>query len=180
VAIPRVCSLEGQAMLCSLTFDESFRCPGCDTSLRPCSRCGEAVPASSLFCPQCGQSMVRPKPGTAYSRSCCCEPPIEESSVTPDEPDTLSKATGWLRRSLNLGKKSDIELELSASESLPLLPRRSPLKSMSLFDIEEAERVATAEASNPARPYSLRTQVFPRTPDHCGGDVRNYRGQTRE
>lgn len=70
------------------------------------------------------------------------EAPAEDTSAEPEEPDTLSKATGWLRRSLNLGKKADIQPEPDASEPVSV-PEEEPTQVMSLFDIEEAERVAT-------------------------------------
>ena len=70
------------------------------------------------------------------------EAPAEDPSAEPDEPDTLSKATGWLRRSLNLGKKADSQPEPDASEPVSV-PEEEPTQVMSLFDIEEAERVAT-------------------------------------
>lgn len=69
------------------------------------------------------------------------EAPAEDTSAEPDEPDTLSKATGWLRRSLNLGKKTDSQPEPDASEPVSV-PEEEPTQVMSLFDIEEAERVA--------------------------------------
>ena len=96
--------------------------------------------------------MVRPKPVPPNPEPAAAEAPREDSSVTPDEPDTLSKATGWLRRSLNLGKKSDIQPEPEASESLST-PEEEPTQVMSLFDIEEAERVATQ------KPRTQRTPI---------------------
>lgn len=96
--------------------------------------------------------MVRPKPAPPTPVPAAPEAPREDSSVTPDEPDTLSKATGWLRRSLNLGKKSDIQPEPEASESLSA-PEEEPTQVMSLFDIEEAERVATQ------KPRTQRTPI---------------------
>lgn len=85
--------------------------------------------------------MVRPKP----------TPPAvpEPENITPPEPppveeeeDTLSKATGWLRRSLNLGKKPDGDTPVVATE--PEAPAaEEPTQVMSLFEIEEAEQVAT-------------------------------------
>jgi len=70
------------------------------------------------------------------------EAPAEDTSAEPEEPDTLSKATGWLRRSLNLGKKTDIQPEPEGSEPVSV-PEEEPTQVMSLFDIEEAERRAT-------------------------------------
>lgn len=96
--------------------------------------------------------MVRPKPAPPTPEPAAAEAPREDSSVTPDEPDTLSKATGWLRRSLNLGKKSDIQPEPEASESLSA-SEEEPTQVMSLFDIEEAERVATQ------KPRTQRTPI---------------------
>lgn len=96
--------------------------------------------------------MVRPKPAPPIPEPAVAEASSEDSSVAPDEPDTLSKATGWLRRSLNLGKKSDIQPEPEASESLSA-PEEEPTQVMSLFDIEEAERVATQ------KPRTQRTPI---------------------
>ena len=86
--------------------------------------------------------MVRPKPAPPTPEPGAVEGPAEDTSAEPEEPDTLSKATGWLRRSLNLGKKTDIQPEPEASE-LVSVPEEEPTQVMSLFDIEEAERVAT-------------------------------------
>ena len=88
--------------------------------------------------------MIRPKPAPAQPDT----PDISESEVESEaseesEPDTLSKATGWLRRSLNLGKKTDIDPEPGSAVS-PTGPfiEEEPTQAMSLFDIEEAERTA--------------------------------------
>ena len=88
--------------------------------------------------------MIRPKPAPAQPDT----PDISESEVESEaseesEPDTLSKATGWLRRSLNLGKKTDIDPEpgSAVSPTGPLV-EEEPTQAMSLFDIEEAERTA--------------------------------------
>ena len=86
--------------------------------------------------------MVRPKPAPPTPEPGAVEAPAEDTSAEPDEPDTLSKATGWLRRSLNLGKKADSQPEPDASEPVSV-PEEEPTQVMSLFDIEEAERVAT-------------------------------------
>lgn len=86
--------------------------------------------------------MVRPKPAPPTPEPGAVEAPAEDTSAEPeDEPDTLSKATGWLRRSLNLGKKTDSQPEPDASEPVSV-PEEEPTQVMSLFDIEEAERVA--------------------------------------
>jgi len=118
----------------------------------PCSRCGSLVAPSSLFCPDCGQSMIRPRETP--------EVVIEEPASAPDdpsekeeprEPDTLQRATGWIRRSLNLGKKPlfpDTTEEPSpegdagtggASMGAPLGAEQT--QEMSLFDIHQAEEV---------------------------------------
>ena len=86
--------------------------------------------------------MVRPKPAPPTPEPDAVEAPAEDTSAEPEEPDTLSKATGWLRRSLNLGKKADLQPEPDASEPVSV-PEEEPTQVMSLFDIEEAERVAT-------------------------------------
>lgn len=88
--------------------------------------------------------MIRPKPAPAQPDT----PDLPQSEVESEaseesEPDTLSKATGWLRRSLNLGKKTDIDPEpgSAVSPTGPLV-EEEPTQAMSLFDIEEAERTA--------------------------------------
>ena len=84
--------------------------------------------------------MVRPKPAPekpepeANSEPDEVPPPSEE----PDEPDTLSKATGWLRRSLNLGKKADVAADQAPAEETAVAEEATQV--MSLFDIEEAEQ----------------------------------------
>ena len=88
--------------------------------------------------------MIRPKPAPAQPDT----PDLPQSEVESEaseesEPDTLSKATGWLRRSLNLGKKTDIDPEPGSAVSPPgPLVEEEPTQAMSLFDIEEAERTA--------------------------------------
>lgn len=88
--------------------------------------------------------MIRPKP--APTRPDPVDNPEPEAESPPqeeDEPDTLSKATGWLRRSLNLGKKTDINPEPGSEAPQPGPPiEEEPTQVMSLFDIEEAERTA--------------------------------------
>ena len=88
--------------------------------------------------------MIRPKPAPARPDPVDSpEPEAESPPPEEDEPDTLSKATGWLRRSLNLGKKSDISLEPGSAVPPPgPLVAEEPTQAMSLFDIEEAERSA--------------------------------------
>ena len=109
----------------------------------PCSRCSERVAATSLFCPACGQSMTRPVPAAAP-----VEP--EEIPVESDAPNELSstdplhRATGWLRRSLNLGRKPEEERPENPAGEAGV---DRPTEAMSLFDIEEAER----SDSNPPR-----------------------------
>jgi hypothetical protein len=88
--------------------------------------------------------MIRPKPAPARPDPVDNpEPEAESQPQEEDEPDTLSKATGWLRRSLNLGKKSDLDPEPGSTASQPDSPtEEEPTQVMSLFDIEEAERSA--------------------------------------
>ena len=88
--------------------------------------------------------MIRPKPAPARPDPADIpEPEAESPPQEEDEPDTLSKATGWLRRSLNLGKKIDISPEPGSAvpPSGPTV-EEEPTQAMSLFDIEEAERTA--------------------------------------
>jgi len=103
-----------------------------------CSRCAVLVQASSLFCPRCGQSTVHPRPP---------EPPVKQEVAAAPEPPKPEPAatTGWLRRSLSLGKK-------------PVVPAENPVladdetQQMSLFEIEEAEAVAQAKTQRRAQP----------------------------
>jgi hypothetical protein len=109
----------------------------------PCSRCGERVPATSLFCPQCGQSMLRPKPHDTTAE--VAPSPNETPEPAPAIEDSASQAstTGWLRRSLNLGKKP---LEEPTAESPPTQELEAT-QQMSLFDIEQAEAVAQKKST---------------------------------
>ncbi|MEK9599574.1 MAG: hypothetical protein VW032_02590, partial [Pontimonas sp.] len=86
--------------------------------------------------------MVRPKPAPETPEPEAIPEPTEvpPPSEEPDEPDTLSKATGWLRRSLNLGKKADVVADQAPAEETAVAEEATQV--MSLFDIEEAERVA--------------------------------------
>ena len=77
------------------------------TPPQPCSRCGVDVVATSLFCPECGQSMVNPlrKPPVP-------EEPQQEQEAVAEEPDqttvdaeqqkrsTLSRTTEWIIKSI--------------------------------------------------------------------------------
>jgi len=108
----------------------------------PCSRCGERVPATSLFCPQCGQSMLRPRSNPAPVVE-DVEPRVEETKPEPLPEPEVNSTTGWLRRSLNLGRKPSEP----ASEKVPAVQESSlaalqETPQMSLFDIEQAEAVA--------------------------------------
>lgn len=98
--------------------------------------------------------MIRPKPAPARPDPVDNpEPEAESPPEGEDEPDTLSKATGWLRRSLNLGKKTDINPEPGFEVAQPGPPiEEEPTQVMSLFDIEEAER---------STQYKPRTQRAP-------------------
>lgn len=108
---------------------------------RPCSRCNTVVIATSLFCPQCGQSMVSPLPVVATRYEEKVE--VESAAVeTPPEPE--ARTTGWLRRSLSLGKKP------AAPETDPVVAATQDTQVMSLFDIEQAEAVSGEKA--PCRP----------------------------
>ncbi len=109
----------------------------------PCSRCGEKVHASSLFCPQCGQSSVRPQPAPPAPQ----EAPTPEAAPVPEpEAEPPPSTTGWLRRSLSLGKKIEapavVESPVSASSD-------EETQVMSLFEIEQA--VAVAKEKPPRR-----------------------------
>lgn len=106
----------------------------------PCSRCGQRVLAASLLCPECGQSMLRPQVATTVESEPEATPVVEQPEA--EQPaDTLSRATGWIRRSLNLGKKPESAGE--PSPSVPVASDEEPTQAMSLFDIQEAEKVAT-------------------------------------
>jgi hypothetical protein len=85
--------------------------------------------------------MVRPKPAPPAPIVAVTEAEEPVEALSEDDPDTLSRATGWLRRSLNLGKKSDGGPAAAASEAVPPA-EEEPTQAMSLFEIEEAERVA--------------------------------------
>jgi hypothetical protein len=109
----------------------------------PCSRCGKAVGVTSVFCPDCGQSTISPLPAPPEKVS-LNEP--EPAVVSASEPagaasDAPLRTTGWLRRSLNLGKKPLIEEELAGASS-PFAGEVEPTREMSLFDIHDAENVA--------------------------------------
>ena len=106
--------------------------------------------ATSLFCPDCGQSSVRPLPAAVRVR-----PDEEETVVEPAadrdadiSTDSLARATGWIRRSLNLGKR----IHPDAGGVRPgdrELNRDRPTEAMSLFDIEEAEQLGTVKPRRP-------------------------------
>ncbi len=120
----------------------------------PCSRCGQKVHASSLFCPQCGQSSVRPKPAPPKAQ----EPPAPEPAPAPTPaPDAAPSTTGWLRRSLSLGRKAEIP---ASAEPAPVVSLDQETQAMSLFEIEQAEAVAKEKAPRRAQAAIRFTVTF--------------------
>ena len=113
-----------------------------------CSRCNERVVATSLFCPVCGQSMTRPLPVDVVPEAEESAPEPDISAETPST-DPLQRATGWLRRSLSLGRKPDEQGEAQPEVTTDV---DQPTEAMSLFDIEEAERSAEAPARKATSP----------------------------
>ena len=107
------------------------------------------VAVTSLFCPDCGQSMVRPREVPEVA----AEPEItlgenDAESTETSEPDTLQRATGWIRRSLNLGKKPLLpDSDESSADSVSDAEDSSAeqTQAMSLFDITQAEEVAVGK-----------------------------------
>jgi hypothetical protein len=109
--------------------------------------------ATSLFCPHCGQSSVRPLPAAAVvkpdEKETVVEPPTEGDSHTSADP--VARATGWIRRSLNMGKR----ILPDAGEAQPedsKLNQDEATQAMSLFDIEEAEQL---DRGKPRRPPAV-------------------------
>nr|WP_271911585.1 hypothetical protein [Pontimonas sp.] len=72
------------------------------------------------------------------------EAPSESASTDP-----LQRATGWLRRSLNLGRKPEGE---GPQDSAAMGDVDHPTEAMSLFDIEEAERSGPTPARKATSP----------------------------
>lgn len=74
------------------------------------------------------------------------EPSVEgEAAISAD---ALARATGWIRRSLNLGKR--INPDTGEGRPGDRAPNRDePTQAMSLFDIEEAEQLGTVKARRP-------------------------------
>jgi len=106
--------------------------------------------------------MVRPKPQPAPPADPVSEGPPTPPVSAPEDSTSGPRTTGWLRRSLSLGKKptEDTQPEPAA------VPELEATQQMSLFDIEQAE--AVAEKKNPKRPpagvrfvlaFSDKTQV---------------------
>lgn len=107
----------------------------------PCSRCGETVLATSLFCPQCGQSMVRPSSRVAPQAAPAPAAPVD--SETPvAEPQPQGQTPGWLRRSLNLGRKPANAVAAEPERPEVATSDLQATQQMSLFEIEQAEAVA--------------------------------------
>lgn len=85
--------------------------------------------------------MLRPRAHPAPIEA-TADPVSEEPQPEPEPEPEASSATGWLRRSLNLGKKPSEPppvQEPSAEESS--LTALQETRQMSLFDIEQAEAV---------------------------------------
>ena len=115
----------------------------------PCSRCGHVVLATSLFCPECGQSMLRPRAPQTPPAADLPEVPEPTPPAAPEEAPPAA-TTGWLRRSLNLGKKPVEAPPAEAhTDATPAVLQTSDLQAtqqMSLFEIEQAEAVAVEKA----------------------------------
>lgn len=114
------------------------------------------IHASSLFCPQCGQSSVRPKPAPPAEKNL----PAPDATATPEpepEVDAPPSTTGWLRRSLSLGKKPEAPAE---GKDQLLATYDQDTQPMSLFDIEQAEALAQDTAPKQAQVASTFTLIF--------------------
>jgi hypothetical protein len=130
-----------------------------------CSRCGGEVAASSLFCAQCGQSMLRPLVRPEPDES-APEASPDEVSAPDDHPvsatkDTLSRAADWLKR---LGRPRETEE----------IPRQSPTIGQSV----QAARQAAQESLDPDVPGVGDTMALPLfSPDSpADADADTYTG----
>jgi hypothetical protein len=96
--------------------------------------------ATSLFCSRCGQSTVHPKPSVPA-------PELPSEPTAPAAPIEAEPATttGWLRRSLSLGKKVTAPTTVSSGSS------DNDTVAMSLFEIEQAEAVAEEKTQRRAQ-----------------------------
>ena len=104
------------------------------------------MPATSLFCPHCGQSMVRPKPDLtppAPTETETSTGEAAEETTAAEDQQAQQSTTGWLRRSLNLGKKP---LPSPSPEPTPV-GELEETQQMSLFEIEQAESVAQQKST---------------------------------
>lgn len=125
--------------LCNLT-DVSLFDAQAVTPPSPCSGCGERVPASSIFCPECGQSTISTNPSPAKVDKVppkTTDSTIADSKVFERTPDP--KASNWLRRSLNFGKK----ITAGNAENSKKSQNNSPTgetQELPLFDIEHSEQ----------------------------------------
>lgn len=106
---------------------------------QPCSRCSVLVQATSLFCPRCGQSTVHPQPAKPVAEIAV----IEEPAALPTDSEPAA-TTGWLRRSLSLGKKP-------LPTVAPPAVTGDETQRMSLFEIEQAEAVALEKTQRRAQ-----------------------------
>lgn len=148
VLVTRGVAREQLTLPCTLRLMSLFDATAV-TPPRACSRCSEMVVATSLFCPGCGQSMTRPLPMPEPELPEEVTAENEDRGETPST-DPLQRATGWLRRSLSLGKKPEDTAEKPDIHT----DVDQPTEAMSLFDIEEAERSAASpprKATSPAR-----------------------------
>jgi len=74
----------------------------------PCSRCGELVVRTSLFCPKCGQSRVNPlpkapepEPDEPAEEPEVAEPDTEAEAEEEEKRSTLSRTTDWIIKSIS-------------------------------------------------------------------------------
>lgn len=85
--------------------------------------------------------MIRPRP-TPPAPAPIPEPVVDREPAVEQEPSVTT--TGWLRRSLNLGKKPAVTTPVNDPA-----PAMKETQQMSLFDIEQAEGVAQKKTKRP-------------------------------
>lgn len=136
----------------------------------PCAGCGEKVPASSFFCPDCGQSMISdPAPSSKIRKMVA-----DARDSTKDVPDFFEespgpKTTGWLRRSLNFGKRITVENAEGSQDPQISLPEQDT-QELSLFEMELSDN-SRGEKTRVQRPPTRFVLKFDNGMQHTLGET---------
>ncbi len=136
----------------------------------PCSGCGEKVPASSFFCPGCGQSMLSDPDPSAKLRKIAADTRDSTNDVSVFLEETPGpKTTGWLRRSLNFGKRIPVGSAENPQDPQIISPDQDT-QELSLFELELSDK-SRGEKPRAHRPPTRFVLKFDNGVQHTLGEI---------